>query len=104
MFFATGGIFLIMSRGKPTRHERLIHHIDELVDVAERQLLILVGTSDAFEEVKPFRPVLNRDLIDVKSDAFICGKIRFTNSIVRILNLENISFIIFIIFSNFADE
>ena len=67
---------MIMSRGKPTSHERLIHHIDELVDVAERQLLILVGTSDAFEEVKPFRPVLNRDLIDVKSDAFICGKIR----------------------------
>ena len=56
-------------------HKRLIHRIDELVDVAERQLLILVRASDTFEEAESLHLVLNRDLRDVESDAFICGKI-----------------------------
>ena len=49
--------------------------MDELVDVAERQLLILVRTSDTFEEAESLYLVLNRDLRDVESDALICGKI-----------------------------
>ena len=50
--------------------------MDELVDVAERQLLIHVGASDAFEEAESLHLVLNPDLRDVESDALICGKIR----------------------------
>ena len=49
--------------------------MDELVDVAERQLLILIGASDTFEEAESLHLVLNRDLRDVESDALICGKI-----------------------------
>ena len=49
--------------------------MDEFVDVAERQLLIHIGTSDAFEEAESLHLVLNRDLRDVEADAFICGKI-----------------------------
>ena len=56
-------------------HKRLIHRIDELVNVAERQPLILVGASDAFEEAESLHLVLNRDLRDVESNALICGKI-----------------------------
>ena len=36
--------------------------MDELVDVAERQLLIHIGTSDAFEEAESLHLVLNRNL------------------------------------------
>ena len=50
--------------------------MDELVDVAERQLLILIGASDTFEEAESLHLVLNPDLRDVESDALICGKIR----------------------------
>ena len=50
--------------------------MDELVDVAERQLLILIGASDTFEEAESLHLVINRDLRDVESDALICGKIR----------------------------
>ena len=50
--------------------------MDELVDVVERQLLIHVGASDAFEEAESLHLVLNPDLRDVESDALICGKIR----------------------------
>ena len=64
------------ARGEPTSHEGLIHRMDELVDVAERQLLIHVGTSDTFEEAESLHLVLNRDLRDVESDALICGNIR----------------------------
>ena len=64
------------ARGEATSHEGLIHRMDELVDVAERQLLILIGASDTFEEAESLHLVLNRDLRDVESDAFICGKIR----------------------------
>ena len=56
-------------------HKRLIHRIDELVNVAERQPLILVGASDTFEEAESLHLVLNRDLRDVESDALIGGKI-----------------------------
>ena len=56
-------------------HKRLIHRIDELVNVAERQPLILVGASDAFEEAESLHLVLNRNLRDVESNALICGKI-----------------------------
>ena len=64
------------ARGEPTSHEGLIHRMDELVDVVERQLLIHVGASDAFEEAESLHLVLNPDLRDVESDALICGKIR----------------------------
>ena len=63
------------ARREPTSHEGLIHRIDELVDVAERQLLILIGASDTFEEVESLHLVLNRDMRDVESDALIGGKI-----------------------------
>ncbi|EGK60032.1 hypothetical protein HMPREF9081_1217 [Centipeda periodontii DSM 2778] len=63
------------ARGEATRQKRLIHRMDELVDIAERQLLIHIGTSDAFEEAESLHLVLNRDLRDVEADAFICGKI-----------------------------
>jgi len=63
------------ARGEATSHERLIHRIVELVDVAERQLLIHIGPSDTFEEVKPLHLGLDHDLRNVESDAFICGKI-----------------------------
>ena len=63
------------ARGETTSHEGLIHRIDELVDVAERKLLIHVGTSDTFEEAESLHLVLNRDLRDVESDALIGGKI-----------------------------
>ena len=56
-------------------HKRLIHRIDELVDVVERHLLIYIGTSDAFEEAESLHLVLNRDLRDVETNAFIYGKI-----------------------------
>ena len=56
-------------------HKRLIHRIDELVNVAERQLLILVRASDTLEEAESPHVVLNRDLRDVESDALIGGKI-----------------------------
>ena len=49
--------------------------MDELVDVAERQLLILIGASDTFEEADSLHLVLNRDLRDVETNAFIYGKI-----------------------------
>ena len=49
--------------------------MDELVDVAERQLLILIGASDTFEEAESLHLVLNRDMRDVESDALIGGKI-----------------------------
>ena len=49
--------------------------MDELVDVAERQLLIHIGASDTFEEAESLHLVLNRDLRDVESNALICGKI-----------------------------
>ena len=65
-----------MARGETTSHEGLIHRMDELVDVAERQLLIHIGTSDTFEEAESLHLVLNRDLRDVESNALICGKIR----------------------------
>ena len=64
-----------MARGETTSHEGLIHRMDELVDVAERQLLIHIGTSDTFEEAESLHLVLNRDLRDVEVDALICGKI-----------------------------
>ena len=63
------------ARGEATSHEGLIHRIDKLVDVAERQLLILVRASDTFEEAESLHLVLNRDLRDVESNALICGKI-----------------------------
>ena len=50
--------------------------MDELVDVVERKIPILVGTSDTFEEAESLHLVLNRDLRDVESNALICGKIR----------------------------
>ena len=56
-------------------HKRLIHRIDELVNVAERQLLILVRASDTFEEAESLHLVLNRNLRDVETNALICGKI-----------------------------
>jgi len=49
--------------------------MDELVDVAERQLFIHIGASDSFEEAESLHLVLNRDLRDVESNALICGKI-----------------------------
>ena len=49
--------------------------MDELVDVAERQLLIHIGASDTFEEAESLHLIFNRDLRDVESDALICGKI-----------------------------
>ena len=49
--------------------------MDEFVDVAERQLLILIGASDTFEEAESLHFVLNRDMRDVESNALICGKI-----------------------------
>ena len=64
------------ARGEATSHEGLIHRMDELVDVAERQLLIYIGTSDTFEEAESLHLIFNRDLRDVESDALICGKIR----------------------------
>ena len=64
------------ARGEATSHEGLIHRMDELVDVAERQLLIHVGASDTFEEAESLHLVLNPDMRDVESDALICGKIR----------------------------
>ena len=64
------------ARGEPTSHDGLIHRIDELIDVAERQLLIYIGTRDTFEEAESLHLVLNRDLRDVESNALICGKIR----------------------------
>ena len=64
------------ARGEPTSHEGLIHRMDELVDVVERQLLIHIGTSDTLEEAESLHLVLNRDLRDVELDALICGKIR----------------------------
>ena len=63
------------ARGEATSHEGLIHRMDELVDVAERQLLILVGASDAFKKAESLHLVLNPDLRDVESDALIGGKI-----------------------------
>ena len=63
------------ARGETTSHEGLIHRMDELVDVAERQLLIHIGASDTFEEAEPLHLVLNRDLRDVETNAFIYGKI-----------------------------
>ena len=53
----------------------MIHRMDELVDVAERQLLIHIGASDTFEEAEPLHLVLNPDLRDVEADTLICGKI-----------------------------
>ena len=50
--------------------------MDELVDVVERKIPILVGTSDTFEEAEPLHLVLNPDLRDVEADALIGGKIR----------------------------
>ena len=50
--------------------------MDELVDVVERKIPILVGTSDTFEEAESLHLVLNPDMIDVEADALICGKIR----------------------------
>ena len=64
------------ARGEATSHEGLIHRMDELVDVAERQLLILIGASDSFEEAESLHLVLNPDMRDVEADALICGKIR----------------------------
>ena len=64
------------ARGEPTSHEGLIHRMDELVDVAERQLLIPIGASDTFEEAESLHLVLNPDLRDVETNAFIYGKIR----------------------------
>ena len=64
------------ARGETTSHEGLIHRMDELVDVVERKIPILVGTSDTFEEAEPLHLVLNPDLRDVEADALICGKIR----------------------------
>ena len=63
------------ARGEPTSHEGLIHRMDEFVDVAERQLLIHIGTSDTFEEAESLHLVLNPDMRDVEADALICGKI-----------------------------
>ena len=63
------------ARGEPTSHDGLIHRMDELVDVAERQLLIHIGASDTFEEAESLHLIFNRDLRDVESDALICGKI-----------------------------
>ena len=63
------------ARGETTSHEGLIHRMDELVDVAERQLLIYIGTRDTFEEAEPLHLVLNPDLRDVEVDALIGGKI-----------------------------
>lgn len=63
------------ARGEATSHERLIHRMDEFIDIAERQLLIHIGTSDTFEEVNPRHLGRNRDLRNVESDVFICGKI-----------------------------
>ena len=64
------------ARGEPTSHEGLIHRMDELVDVVERQLLIHIGASDMFEEAESLHLVLNPDLRDVETNAFIYGKIR----------------------------
>ena len=50
--------------------------MDELVDVTERQLLILIGASDTFEEAESLHLVLNPDMKDVETNTFICGKIR----------------------------
>ena len=63
------------ARGETTSHEGLIHRMDELVDVAERQLLIHIGASDSFEEAESLHLVLNPDMRDVESNALICGKI-----------------------------
>ena len=76
----TGGEILLRNDdaacGETARQERMIHLADELVDVAERQLLIHIGTSDAFEEAESLHLVLNSDMRDVEADALICGKIR----------------------------
>ena len=77
--FSGGGILFRNSntaRGETTSHERLIHRMDELVDVAERQILTRIGAGDTFEKLESLHLVLNRDLRDVESDAFICRKIR----------------------------
>ena len=63
------------ARGEATSHEGLIHRMDELVDVAERQPLIHIGASDTFEEAESLHLVLNPDMRDVEADALICGKI-----------------------------
>ena len=47
----------------------------ELVDVAERQFLIYIGTGNAFQETESLHLVFNRDMRDVETDVFICGKI-----------------------------
>ena len=49
--------------------------MDELVDVAERQILTHIGVGDTFEKLESLHLVLNRDLRDVESDALIGGKI-----------------------------
>ena len=64
-----------IARGEATSHERLIHRMDEFIDIAERQFLIHIGTSNTFEEVNPLHSVLNSDIRNVESDVFICGKI-----------------------------
>ena len=45
------------------------------IDIAERQFLIHIGTSNTFEEVKPLHLGLDHDLRNVESDALICGRI-----------------------------
>lgn len=64
-----------IARGEATSHERLIHRMDEFIDIAERQFLIHIGTSNTFEEVNLLHSVLNSDIRNVESDVFICGKI-----------------------------
>ena len=48
---------------------------DEIVDLAQRELLSLIGAGKAFEEAKALRLMLDRDVRDAKAHALIGGKI-----------------------------
>ena len=74
--------------------------MDELVDVAERQLLIHIGASEAFEEAESLHLIFNRDLRDVESDALICGKISRRgrgNNRLDILNEDSLAFYLILV-------
>ena len=61
---------------KTAGHECAVHCGDEIIDLAQRELLSLIGTSDTFEEVKPLRLILDRNMRDMKAYTLIGGEIR----------------------------
>ena len=60
---------------KTTGHECAVHCGDEIVDLAQRELLSLIGAGKTFEEAKTFRLMLDRDVRDMKANTLIGGKI-----------------------------